>query len=73
MKGKTKTTGKTHADESHRLIENAMKKPGVAELFRVYEAWQRFEQVSALHDQFTSTKQIVTLSTSSYPVVLQPW
>ena len=72
MKTKTKTdTSSGSVDESRQLIESAMKKPGVAELFKVYDSWQRYEQVYELHNQFTATKQIVTISSSSDPVVHQ--
>ena len=69
---KTKNKAKAHAsptDEPGRLIKAAMKKPGVAELFKVYESWQKFEQVIEVHNQFAGANQIVSISSSSDPVL----
>ena len=52
-----------------RLMEEAAKKPGVAELFRVYESWQVFDQASRINSQFTATQYVVSVSNSSTPLI----
>jgi hypothetical protein len=59
------------AENFERMIEEAVKKPGVAELFRVYESWQMFDQVSRITSQFTGTQYMVSASTSSGPMLHQ--
>ena len=72
-KARTKTTSPaSRAEEARRLVEAAGKQPGVAELCKVYEAWQRFSQVSEAHNRLMATKQIVSTSSSSGPLLLQP-
>jgi hypothetical protein len=51
-----------------RLMEEAAKKPGVAELFRVYESWQVFDQVSRISGQFTGSQYVVSASSFSTPL-----
>lgn len=65
-----KQTSSDQTTESfERLIEEAMKKPGVAELFAVYESWQKFDQASRVSSHFTGTQYVVSESTSSGPLL----
>jgi hypothetical protein len=67
---KTETaTRKSLADESRRLIEKAAKQPGVAELLKVYKSWQQFDEVLEIHNRLMATKHIVSISSSSNPVL----
>lgn len=72
MTVKTKTKTKTSppaslAEEARRLIEAAAKQPGVADLFKVYESWQRFEEIFEVHNRLTAAKHVVSTSSSSCP------
>jgi hypothetical protein len=69
-KNKTAATASL-ADEARRLVDTAAKQPGVAELCRVYEAWQRYDQVFQTHHRLTAAKQIVSISNSSGPALRQ--
>ncbi len=68
---KTKAEKKTvtSAQKASRLIKAAAEQPGVAELFKVYEAWQRFDQVSETQSRLLAPKQLVTTSSSCDPVL----
>ncbi len=69
---KAKTTPRKHAAEAaaretERLIQAATQHPGVAELLKVYKAWQAFDQVFEAQNQVTAVKQTVSASSSSLP------
>ena len=72
VKTKTKTTVRVSpTDEARRLIEAAAKQPGIADLIRVYESWQRFDQVFEVHNRLIAAKHIVSTSSSSGPILRQ--
>lgn len=58
----------TPAHEVSRLIKAAAEQPGVAELFKVYEAWQRFDRVCESQNRLLAPKQLITTSSSCDPV-----
>ncbi len=69
---KAKATPRKHAAEAaaretERLIRAATRHPGVAELLRVYKAWQAFDQVLEAQNQVAAVKQTVSASSSSLP------
>jgi hypothetical protein len=70
---KAKTTPKNSAEvsaarETQRLIKAATKHPGVTELLRVYKTWQAFNQVFEAQSELAAVKQIVSASSSSFPL-----
>lgn len=70
LKTKTKHPA-SPAEEARQLIEAATKHPGVADLFKVYESWQRFDEVLEVHNRLTAPKHLVSTSSSSCPVLRQ--
>ena len=56
-------------EDFERLMEEAVKKPGVAELFKVYESWQMFDQAARINNQITATQYVVSASSSSTPPI----
>ena len=71
MKTKVKPKRKAgfpSAEETQRLIEAATKQPGVAELLRVYQTWQKFERMSDMHGRLAAARQIIWASNSSGPL-----
>ena len=67
-----KAAQSSDAGETRRLIEAAARQPGVAELFKVYEVWQKFDQVFETQSQFMAPKQFVSTSSSSVPAMCEP-
>jgi len=45
--------------------------PGVSELLKVYESWQRFDRISETHNRLFAAQHIVSISSSSGPVLRQ--
>ena len=56
-------------DEAQSIIDAASKQPGVAELLKVYESWRSFESVRDVYVQATTPQQVISLSSSSAPVL----
>jgi hypothetical protein len=56
------------AAQLSRLIQEAVSKPGVKDVIRVYEAWRRFDQAVRPYQQATAVKRIVSASNASSPV-----
>jgi hypothetical protein len=64
-----KNTPISGGEGAQRLIEAAAKQPGITELVRVYQTWQRFDQVLDMQRQLTATKRVVSTSISSAPAL----
>jgi len=74
VKTKAETKAVTPAapvDEARRLIDSAARQPGVVELFKVYESWQRFDRVFEVHNRIVAAKQVVSTSSSCGPMLRQ--
>jgi hypothetical protein len=69
VKTKTEKKRTTSTNEARRLVESATEQPGVAELFKVYESWQWFDQVFETQNRLLAPKQLVTTSSSCDPVL----
>lgn len=57
-------------DEHEKLLEKALARPGVKDLFSVYDAWRQIEEASRPHFSVMSTYR-AAISNASMPFSAQ--
>ena len=54
-----------HDDELSKLLKEALEKPGVREVMKVYGQWEDFLARFMIYNQTLQDKEVVTLSSST--------